>query len=443
MVKTQEFWEVFEKFEKFLTSYSVKILRSLSEVFTEAEKEIIEFLKGKRFSLPIGMLQKNLEKALNSGEFAEKISRAIFDRFQALNELVKTLGEKIGKDSAHQPLLEMMEKGEPYEIAFSSLTISCLGHSQAREKLKTDLSKFSRSLRWSLLTILEKDSEPGWLPIYLSFIDDPEPEIARLAVSGVGKTGNSSMASSLIPLLSKKSEVLVISAVQALGFLRNPSAILPLMELGAATKSEKIRATVASALGEFPETGTIHMLNEFLKHFNPRVRANAAMALKKKFLALNRRDESVIQNIVKLLEDPDHRVRADATQCLWELGRIESVDHIKTMMLDPEAASRASAAYLCGKLKLFQLKEDLVSLTQDSVLNVRKTAAIALLSLGESGKSALEELILSGTQDQQVCAAFAISLAGDGTGVDQIFSLANSETELSEIATEFLLKPVI
>ena len=142
----------------------------------------------------------------------------------------------------------------------------------------------------------------------------------------------------------------------------------------------------------------------------------------------------------ELLKDSDHRVRADSMQCLWELGHMESLDFITAMLTDSNPASRASAAYLCGKLKIIQLKDSIVNLTGDSTWNVRKTAAIALLSFGETGKSILEELMTKGNQDQQVCAAMAVSLSQDKKGIDRLFSLANSENELSEMATDLLLR---
>ncbi len=440
MFKSQEMLEVLEKYEKFLVAYSIRVLRSLTGAFREAELELLGFLKGESFNIPISMLLKNLEKAEDLDEAGDKVRRAFYDRHQIMSDLVQSMGEKIGKDSAHLPLIDLMEKGENYERAFAQMTLSCLGHGKAREELKNELPNFSRTLRWSILSLLERDGDQEWSHIYLSLLEDSEPEVARIAVTGLGKTGNVNASAAILPLIKKKHMGLVISAIQALGRLKNNSAVLPLLELAVGSSNDKIRATVISAVGEFPETGTIPLLAEYLVHKNPRVRANALIALKNKFLSSGKKDENILRKMKELLNDPDHRARADSMQCLWELGHMESLDYISAMLSDSNPSSRASAAYLCGKLKIIQLKDSIINLTGDTTWNVRKTAAIALLSFGEMGKTILEELMTNGNQDQQVCAAMAVSLSHDKKGIDRLFSLANSENELSDMATDLLLR---
>ena len=117
-----------------------------------------------------------------------------------------------------------------------------------------------------------------------------------------------------------------------------------------------MRATVVSALGEFPGAAAQQYLGEALSHSDQRTRANAAVALKKHFLAGDRRDDGLIDRIKQLLLDEDHRVRADAIQTLWELGRVESMDEIERLLESPSEGCRASGAYLCGKLRLLQFK---------------------------------------------------------------------------------------
>jgi HEAT repeat protein len=121
------------------------------------------------------------------------------------------------------------------------------------------------------------------------------------------------------------------------------------------------------------------------------------------------------------------------------MGRIESLDYIRAMIVDDDAGIRASGAYLCGKLRLLQLKDDLVELTGDSSYQVRKTSAISLLGLGEPGKTLIESLFERGTPDQQVCAALALSLSNDRRGLDHLFSISQTEGEFSQLATELLL----
>lgn len=438
MIKPKEIAESLEKYEKFLIIFAAKILKSLKEDRRELEEELLNIIKGRSYGLPLDIMMQYLDKVAATGDFHQKAVRALYRRHLAVLRIVEITIQEVGQTTAHTPLLLMKEMGDIYEQAFALVTLAFLGHAPACEILKEDMKRFSRVLRYCILSILERSGDAEWANFFISHLEDSEPEVAGVAASALGKCGNPAFAKNLLPFLSHTYEPLVISTIKALGVLKAQEAVLPLMELSISTKSNRVRATTTTALGEIPEKKTIPVLIKFLDHHDPRVRANAIMALTRKFLLLQWTDEETLKRMKLLLNDPEHRVRADAIQSLWELGRVESIDTIEEMLKDPNPFARSSGAYLCGKLKLFQLKDSLGGLTSDTSWNVRKTAAIALLGLGTVGRGTLEELADSGTPDQQICAVMALSLSVNSRGIDNLFSAAHSDRDLTELATELL-----
>jgi HEAT repeat protein len=439
MIKTKEILENLERYEKFLVYYVAGVLKSLKEDKPEFEAELIDVIKGRIHGLPLDILVRYMDKMPEGRELNQKASRALFGRHQAVLHMAGLAAREAGGETANSPLLRMVETGEIYEKAFACVTLACLGDSRSRDTLREEMERFSRVLRWSVLGILDRTGDPQWVSLFMSRLEDHEPEVVAVCAGALGRSGNPGMAKNLLPLLSHTHEPLVIAVVRALGTMKAQEAVMPLMELSIATKSDRLRATALTALGEIPESKTIPVIAKCLEHHDPRVRANAVTALSRKFSQLQRVDEEVLRRMRRLLDDSEHRVRADAIQGLWELGRIEGLDCIEVMMKENNPFARSSGAYLCGKLKLFQFREQLRGLTADESWNVRKTAAIALLGLGSVGKATLEELSESGSPDQQVCAVMAISLAENANGIERLFSTARSDRDLAELATELLL----
>jgi hypothetical protein len=95
---------------------------------------------------------------------------------------------------------------------------------------------------------------------------------------------------------------------------------------------------------------------------------------------------------------------------------------------------------LCGKLKLVQMSRQLEDLTADRSWSVRKMAALALLGLGDAGRSILDHLIDRGSSDQKIIATYAVGLSNDPDTIDQLIAHSRSGREMADLATSALLK---
>jgi HEAT repeat protein len=164
------------------------------------------------------------------------------------------------------------------------------------------------------------------------------------------------------------------------------------------------------------------------------------MALKKKHEKLGSLPADIIERIGEMKKDGDHRVQADCVQALWIMGQSENISDIETMLVSGSEMSRSSGAYLCGKLRLFQLRKQLENLTADPSWTVRKMAAISLLAFGDSGRSTLKNLMDYGTADQQIVSAFAVGLTDDSSAIEKLIEQSRSGSEMAEMATSLLLR---
>ncbi|HNV71724.1 MAG TPA: HEAT repeat domain-containing protein, partial [Candidatus Ozemobacteraceae bacterium] len=270
-MKNQELFGVYSRFERFVSGYVVAVIRLLPEGYPSVESRLLRVIRGQAFPLAPEAFAKHLEKNSELDSPRDKVIGAMSELLHLLVETVTYLGKEAGRDLAHRPLLFMSEYGEADERAFALLTLARLGHATGREQLPHLLGEWSRTIRWAVLSLLEREGDWHWMSLFLSCLEDGEPEIVRVAVSAIGKSGTVSAAPRVLELLHGSGEAVTIAAALALGRLREPAALLPLMELGANTRSQKVRASVVSALGEFGEPRVVPFLARNLEQRDARV----------------------------------------------------------------------------------------------------------------------------------------------------------------------------
>ncbi|MBI3039711.1 HEAT repeat domain-containing protein [bacterium] len=440
MIKTSEMLELLNRHEFFMTDYLVAILNSIKGKKLPMEGKFLSFMKDSISFQPFGATTPNLRKYFQPGHIRNRVVSNLFDRHQAFFNLIGTLETKDEREVVNHQLISKMGGGKSCINGFSILILSRLGHIDAKKELFSRFKTFSRALRWGITAILGKTGESRWVSLFLLGLDDPEPETVRLAAFGLGWSGAVASSRKLVKLLFRRNVEVVLSAIKVLAQLRDSRSVPSLKRIAKESRFKKIRATAVSALGEFVEADTVPVLVRYLKDPEPRARANAVMALKRKLLSQKNLNPKVIREIKVLLNDKNNRVKADTIQALWDLGFVECILEIEPMLKDPNPRVRGSAAYLCGKLKLHQFKNRLIDLTDDPSWPVRRMAAISFLRLGEANKTTLESLMRNGTQKQQVSAAFALGLTGFTEAIDALVSRSSSDDEIAQLTGELWLQ---
>ncbi len=427
-----------ETYDSFQTDIAVSVLRSLEESNSKVERKVIDFIKGKMFPVSVERIGEYIAKMP-----AESIREQIVENLRTFHgimmEMITFVGNESTRQTVYLPLIRMMDREtHPYR-PLALATLCCFDFPDAVTRLALGFDNFPAEMRWITLVLLKKRWDEKFIPIFLKAINDADPEIVRVAVLALKRANVAAALDPIRRLLKNSSEVIVLTAVNALVELGVVDALPDLMELFQNSPSPKVRATIVSAFGELGNEEHLGFLHDCLEAADSRVRANAVMALKKRFENTGALPHETINRIVSLKNDADHRVQADSIQTLWTMGFTDNLAEVEKMLASPNEFCRSAGAYLCGKLKLVQLTRHLETMTADHSWMVRKMAAISLLAFGDSGRAVLRNLMDFGSSDQQIVAAFAFGLADDSQAIEKLIAQSRSGTEVAEMATSLLL----
>lgn len=427
------------KYDSFLTSIAVSVLRQIEEGNPKIERKIIDFLKGKMFPVPLDKIIEYLQK-IPSDSVRKRVAEYLRDMHATLMDIVVFVGAEANRQIIYLPIIRIMENEEAPDRALAMATLCCYDFPEAVNRLAREFADLNSEMRWVTIIILKKCWDEKFVPVFLKALDDKDPEIVRVAILALSRATVPAAREAIKKLLYSSFEMVTLSAIRSLVELGDSETLADLKEFYGKTDSSRVRATIASAYGDLENDGVLDLLRACLSAPDARVRANAVMALKKKHEKLGSLPRDIIEKIIKLKNDIDHRVQADCLQALWSMGQTDDPADIEKLLVSANEMSRSSGAYLCGKLKLYQLKKQLENLTADPSWTVRKMAAIALLAFGDSGHNTLKQLMDCGTSDQQIVAAFAVSLTDDPSAIEKLIKQSRSGSEMSEMATSLLLR---
>lgn len=205
--------------------------------------------------------------------------------------------------------------------------------------------------------------------------DEGQREVLR----ALGKLKDSSCVDALIAKLqSARDAVTIKEAVQAIGLLRNPSAIPELQK--ALTKSNPhVRSATAQALGRLRAASAVSLLIDCVyddsNHF---VKAYSALALG--LIG----DKTALPALIDALKETKEKIRSFSAMGLGLIGEHETMPHLMSQLNDLNHYVRQST--VCA-LALFRSPEACEPLNQiikeDDNEHVRQWAAIALGIIGD------------------------------------------------------------
>jgi HEAT repeat protein len=439
MLDKKQMTGLLEKYDSFLNDVMIGVLRIVDDSNIRIERKVIDFVKGKNFPVQIDTLIEYMDK-LAPENVREKVVESLWDLHSTFLDLVVFIGAEGSRQTVYMPLIKMMEKQNPENRAFAMASLCSFDFPEAVNNLAARFEELSSELRWVSLVLLKKRWEDRFIPVFLKALEDRDPEVVRIAVMALGKATALSALTKIRKLIDHSSELVVITAIKAIVEMGDREASKLLKQLFEKTSNQRIKATVVSAYAEIEGENALRFLEKALDNPESRVRANAVIAFKKKAEKHEILPDSIIDKIKHLMVDTDHRVRADCIQALWSMGMADNLDEIEKMLVCENDQTRSAGAYLCGKLKLQQMKKFLETLTGDKSWSVRKMAALALLGLGDSGRTILESLMDNGNSDQQIIAAYATGLGDDQGAIDKLIDQSRSGSEVAEKATGLLLK---
>lgn len=196
----------------------------------------------------------------------------------------------------------------------------------------------------------------------------------------------------------------IISAILAVGKIKNWRAIALLKKLLAQEKSARIRASIIMALGMMSSDKLMPVFQAALRDEDPRVRANAIESIE------SIKSGSIVGIIQPYLEDPSNRVRANVAKAIWKYGDFDVSDTLKQMLEHKDKWYRASSAYAIGEIRDARFIRELSKALKDEDPDVRRNATNALRKLEvKDAFPHLKPMIDDPNFDVRVEAALAIT----------------------------------
>ncbi|OQA08983.1 MAG: putative phycocyanin operon protein Z [bacterium ADurb.Bin374] len=170
-------------------------------------------------------------------------------------------------------------------------------------------------------------------------------------------------------------EEAIISAINALGKIKNNLSTPLLKRILAQDKSPRIRASIIMALGMMSNERMLPIFQAALRDEDSRVRANAIEAIE------GLKSSSIVGIIQPYLDDPNNRVRANVAKAIWKFGDFDVSDTLNQMLTHADKLYRASAAYALGEIHDVRFIPKLATALRDDDADVRRNAANALKKL--------------------------------------------------------------
>lgn len=230
-------------------------------------------------------------------------------------------------------------------------------------------------------------------------------------------------------------EEAIISAITALGKIKNPLSVPLLKRLLAQEKSPRIRASIIMALGMMANERMLPIFQGALRDEDPRVRANAIEAIE------SIKSSSIVGIIQPYLEDPNNRVRANVAKAIWKYGDFDVSETLIQMLANKDKLYRASAAYAMGDIKDVRFIQKLAGSLKDDDPDVRRNAANALKKIeSPNALPYLMPLLEDPNYDVRVQAVLAIARCAPSKAGDVL--VGKLKTEANSIVKATLVSSI-
>jgi len=210
----------------------------------------------------------------------------------------------------------------------------------------------------------------------LAKIKNKDASVRRQAAEALGGIRNSSAIEPLKELLKDENTFVRIAALDSLGLLRANSAVREIAGVLAGDAQDSARQSAAVALGYIGDRSSVSDLIKALKDKHDGTRFAAANALG------SIRDSAALSALIEGLKDANVGMRRS---CLNAIGRIEdasSLPAIREAMNDTDVTVRSEAIRLGGVFMDKQSIESFKNLLKDENRSVNIAAAGALAKMG-------------------------------------------------------------
>jgi len=332
-----------------------------------------------------------------SGYIAALGGRPWKTRWQA----AQALGE-LQDGRAVDPLVKALVDNNQWVRIVAAEALGQLGDRSAVIALIQALEDESIWVRRACVVALGQiGDEQAVAPLMERLLDPPDsqwPEEVRDAIAkALGAIGGAAIQT-MIDALEHADPWVSGAAARALGQIGDPEAILPLTAL---VKGEQqwVRSAATQALAQIADARAVRAA----------LSVDEAPRAFWKLMALKEIDESTVQQLTALLDDPDEEIRSRAAEVLSQLSDAESGETLAAAFQTQQTPVARESAPSAADVTV----EPLVAALEDPVAEVRLAAAEALGKVCDAGASAaLSRALADGDSRVRAAAARALGEIG-------------------------------
>ncbi len=291
-------------------------------------------------------------------------------------------------------------------------------------------------------------------------LTDENGEVRQVAAEALGEMGDARAVKPLIAVLQDEDAEVRWTAARALGRLGDNRAFGPLVTL-LEDGDRDVRLATVAALGELRDDRAVSFLSNALLDGDHQVRRAVIRALGaiwnfEELINLGNEDRYVgwaaarklgelgdpraVEALITVLRDEHREVRRSAAAALVELGQ-PAVQPLIAALEDADWDVRQTAAEALGEIGDLRALEPLNLALRDAHSDVRRTAARALVKLGEPALETLITALRDTNSNLRALSAEALGRLGDPRAVRPLTNaLRDYNSEVRQMATQALVR---
>ncbi len=303
-------------------------------------------------------------------------------------------------------------------------------------------------------------------PLFKSALTDDDFRVRQAAARGLGRTSHPRALNLVWAAFNNEDPDLRVAAAEILGEMGNLWAMGPLAEAALYDVEKRVRIAAAKALGKLEPKGALERMVGPLERGNSEVRVAAAEAMSylrngnalvplaeaalledveavrtAAAISMGVLDsERAVQLVLPFLEDARGNVRLAAVEALANIGNESAAEHLPDLaVFDEDPGVRRAAAETISLLRSDWLPEPILQALDDEDGNARLASVEALEIIGiEAAAEHLPDLVLfDEVSDVRKVAARAIgTLHPDWLPEQIVQALDDDEAELRRAAVE-------
>jgi HEAT repeat protein len=327
-------------------------------------------------------------------------------------QAAQTLGE-LGDPRAVQPLIKTLGDDNQWVRIVTAEALGLIGDQKAIPALISGLDDENIWVRRASVVALGQIGDPRAIPPLLNRLlgssESLWPEDLRdTAAKALGDIGEPAIQV-LIEALEDSDVWVSGAAARALGQIGDPQAISPLSSL-IKGKQSWVRSAATQALAQITDARAVRAA----------LTADEAPRAFWKLMALKEIDQSTINQLTGLMEDPDEHIRTQAAQVLNRLGEDNDAEPLPANLgVKLQSAFRGQATPHPSEipdrpaLEAPDRVRPLLAALQDPVPEVRAAAVEALGKIGDASVIyALSEVLSDSDSHVRAAAARALGQIG-------------------------------